>query len=340
MKKRGFLLINLGTPKSLSYIDLYRFLAEFLSDWRVIDLPAVLRYPLVYGLIAPFRPWKIRQGYQKIWNTQSPLLEHSLNLLEAIKKKTQAPMALGMTYQEPSIKNALAELISQGCDEIVAIPLFPQYATASTGASLGALYEAAASLRDPPALDVIRDFHLDEGYISTQASLISQYVPQRCELLVFSFHGVPVRQLIRSGCHGAADCQQQECPLNSPTNCYRSQCFNTARAIVEKLKWKGRFTVVFQSRLGSIPWIKPYLDQSLEGWAREGIKDLFIASASFTADCLETLEEINVEIRDEWKNLTQNQGTLTTAPCLNSNEIWVETLSRWIEKMRVHNREL
>lgn len=340
MIKRGFLLINLGTPKSLSYGDLYRFLAEFLSDWRVIDLPALIRYPLVYGVIAPFRPWKIRQGYQKIWSDKSPLLQHSLKLVEALKKRTPAPIAIGMTYQEPSLKKALLELASQGCEEIIALPLFPQYATASTGASLGALYQAAATLRDPPALTVVHDFHLDTGYIETQAKLIARHLPEKCDLLVFSFHGVPVRQLVKSGCNGAFECQKNECPLQNSQSCYRSQCFKTTRAIVEKLQWTGRFTVAFQSRLGSIPWIKPYLDQSLENWAKEGIKDLFVASASFTADCLETLEEINVEIRHEWDTLTQGQGTLTTAPCLNSDDLWADTLTQWIEKMGSHDNAL
>lgn len=334
MSQRGFLFINLGTPQSLSYADLYRFLAQFLSDWRVLDIPAFIRYPLVYGFIAPLRPWKIRKGYSKIWDNQSPLLTHSLALLQEIEKKTAVPLALGMTYQKPSIKEALEKLQAAGCDEVVALPLFPQYASASTGASLGALYQACAQLRDPPSLITVKDFHLDSGYIAAQAQLIQRSLPEKCDLLVFSFHGIPVRQLVKSGCQQARNCQEQECPISHPANCYRAQCFNTARAISKKLNPQPRFTVAFQSRLGPVPWVKPYLDQSLETWFNEGVRHLMIASPSFTADCLETLEEINTEIRHEWEELTQSEGSFTAVPCLNAEEVWVETLVRWVSKMR------
>lgn len=329
MPQRGFLLLNLGTPRSLSYLDIYRFLSQFLSDWRVLDIPALIRYPLVYGVIALLRPWKVRKAYQSIWDNGSPLMTHSTKLLSALKNNTGLPMALGMTYQQPSIKEGLKELLAEGCDEIIVLPLFPQYAAASSGAAIGAVYAAAAQMWDPPVLRVIKDFYIDKGYISAQAQLIKDHAPQECDLLVFSFHGVPIRQLEKSGCSGATLCQKQDCPASFPPNCYRSQCFATARAIMADLGWDKPFRVAFQSRLGPIPWIKPYLDHALESWADEGFKNIVVASPSFTADCLETLEEIGEETREEWESLTQGQGSLTALPCLNTHPLWVETLSQW-----------
>jgi ferrochelatase len=238
-----------------------------------------------------------------------------------------------MTYQQPSMKQALKRLMDQGCRDIVVLPLFPQYASASTSASIAKVYELAATFRDPPALQIVPDFYNQAGYINAQASLIKRHLPESCDLLVFSFHGVPVRQLIKSGCQNAAACQSQACPERVAQCCYRAQCFETARAITKALKYEGEFTVAFQSRLGPIPWIKPYLDQSLTGWADRGIKNLVIVSASFTMDCLETLEEIHQEIKEQWLQLTQHQGQFTAVPCLNADPLWVETLGIWIKKM-------
>ena len=323
---KGLLLINLGTPKNATVSAVRAYLAEFLSDRRVIDLPAPLRYSLLYTLILPFRPFKTAKAYQAIWTEQgSPLLAISKSLAE----KTQSLLGdswrvvLGMRYGQPSIEDALEQL--KDCDSLIVFPLFPQYASASSGSAIEKTLQILNQKDVFPSLRVIRDYYEHPGFIEAQAHLLKPYISSH-EHLLFSFHGLPERHLQKEGCTQICT---NRCP--SPTSkresCYRAQCYATAQALANYLELPSDYwSVAFQSRLGKTPWIQPYTDVSLTKLSNAGIKKLLVCCPSFTADCLETLEEIGIQAVEQWHQL---QGEmLTLAPCVNDDEQWVKGVEK------------
>ncbi|MBA2651492.1 MAG: ferrochelatase [Tatlockia sp.] len=328
--KKGLLLINLGTPDSPETSHVRRFLKEFLSDKRVIDLAAWLRYPLVYGTILPFRPKQTAKAYQAIWTKEgSPLLLNSLSL----KNKVQAHLGLGwqvglgMRYGKPSLKDSLHQFAA--CSHLTILPLFPQYSSAATGSALEKVLRLIASQNVLPSIKVIRDFYEDQGFISAQAALIQPQLANH-DYLLLSYHGLPEGHLKKAGCPSICT---SECGLINETTqaCYRTQCFATTRALANKLALsEGRYGMSFQSRLGKIPWIKPYTDEFLPELIKKGVKRLAIVCPSFTADCLETLEEIGLRAKEQWLQLGGQQ--LTLIPCVNDSDLWVEGLVKLIER--------
>jgi ferrochelatase len=328
--KKGLLLINLGTPASPHVKAVRRYLAEFLSDKRVIDLPALLRYSLVYGTILPFRPKQTAKAYQAIWTEKgSPLLENSRSL----EKKLQARLgdlwqvSLGMRYGEPSLKDGLNQL--KNCKDLTILPLYPQYSSAATGSSLEKVLSLIATQNTHPSLTLIRDFYQDPGFIAAQAALIQPQLAEH-DYLLLSYHGLPERHLIKSGCPKI--CARECGPINERTQtCYRAQCYATTSALAKTLALsEGRYGMAFQSRLGKTPWIKPYTDEVLPELINKGIKRLAIACPSFVADCLETLEEIGIRAKELWHQLGGEQ--LTLIPCVNDTDLWIEGLITLINK--------
>ncbi|NBW58263.1 ferrochelatase [bacterium] len=335
MLKTGVLLLNLGTTQSPSYWHVFRFLREFLTDGRVIDLPFFIRSLLVYGLILPFRPFKVMHAYKTIWTKNgSPFVIYHQSLLKQLRSLSpQTPIELGMRYGDLSIKKALDNLKKQGCNHLIVLPLFPQYATASTGSAIAKLYTEIAQWWDPPTVDITLDFFDDEDFIDAQSNLIKPLLQNNpIDAIIYSFHGVPVRHLQKSGCPNALNCQISACsiPDKSSRLCYKAQCKETARLLHQALNTDIPKEVAFQSRLGSIPWIKPYLDEALYEWHKLGYKNLLIVCPSFTVDCLETLEEIQLRFKEDWESLTG--GTVITAPCVNDDRRWVMALGRWINQ--------
>lgn len=330
---QGVLLINLGTPDHTDTRSVYRYLTEFLNDPRVIDLPAVVRALLINLCIVPFRAKKSSLAYQEIWTDQgSPLLVNSLALQHALAQVLGKDyhVALAMRYGQPSIQQAL-EKLSQ-CTTLTIIPLFPQYASASTGS---ALEEVLCQIKKPnniPAMQVVNNFYAHPGFISalaavTQTALVDQLPVDH---FLLSYHGLPVRQIDKSGCN--ASCNRIDaCPEMSTKNlyCYRAQCYVTSRLWAQALNISSdRYTVGFQSRLGRIPWIKPYSDMLLPQLYAQGVKHLAVACPAFVADCLETLEEVNIRMRQQWMDLG---GTaFTFIPCLNAHPLWVEALAEMV----------
>ncbi len=322
--KHGLLLINLGTPDNPSISAVRRYLGEFLADKRVIDLPAPLRYLLLYTIILPFRSKQSAHAYQTIWTADgSPLLFHSQNLATKLQNRlgAQCRVALGMCYGKPSIQQALSQL--QKCETITVLPLYPQYSSAATGSAIEKVLQLLSTQITLPSMNVIRDFHSHPSYINAQAELIKPYITNY-DYILFSYHGVPERHVIKGGCK---DICIGNCPPPSLSNnaCYRAQCFNTTSLIAKMLKLSDQqHSTSFQSRLGKTAWINPYTDKILPSLIAKGVKRLAIVCPSFVADCLETLEEISIRLKEEWMTIGGEQ--LTLIPCLNDSEAWVEAL--------------
>lgn len=322
--RHGLLLINIGTPNSASVAGVRTYLCKFLTDKRVIDIPAWMRYALVYGLIAPFRAKKSAKAYQAIWTEEgSPLLRFSKQLVNKLQATLgdSASIALGMHYSKPSIADALDHL--KNCETLTILPLYPQYSSSATGAAIEKVLHHIAGLEVIPNLKIIRDFYNHPIFIKTQADKIKPYLGQQDHLL-FSYHGIPERQIIKAGCDSVCD---KLCPKPSEKNpgCYKAQCEETSRLLAKELQLTPlQYTSSFQSRLGKIPWIQPYTEEILVELANKGIKNLIVACPSFVTDCLETLEEIGIRAKQQWQQLGGNQ--LNLIPGLNDDEAWIKAI--------------
>ena len=332
----GVLLINLGTPRSPGTADVRRFLAEFLSDPRVLDMPAPLRWLLLHTVILPFRPRRSGRAYAKIWLPEgSPLLVHSLALRDALARRLgpSHTVELGMRYGEPSLRSALAKLVAARVDRLVALPLFPQHSEAATGSAVAKLVEEHARLPSPPPLVVRPAFHADPGFVAAVAAVAAPALDAfRPDFALFSYHGLPEGQ-IRAGDPTGAHClSDDDCcaALGGPNlNCYRAQCFATTRALAAALELgeEGHATA-FQSRLGPVAWIRPYTDWLLPELSQRGVKRLAVLCPAFTADCLETVEEIGIRARDQW--LSVGGEELLLVPSLNAHPRWVEAVAELV----------
>lgn len=329
----GLLLINLGTPDAPTPTEVRRYLREFLSDPRVLDMPALSRWLLLNLIILPLRPRTSAEAYAKIWTERgSPLLLQSEALLEKVRRRfgTDVEVALAMRYGRPSIPDALARFRASGIDRIVVFPLYPQYSSAATGSSIEKVFEAAAKLWNVPSIQVVPPFYDDAGYLDAWARITAPVIAQaRPERVMFSFHGLPERQCRKTDDTGAhclvrADCCERIVTANR--NCYRAQCLATARAIADRLGLtQDQWLLCFQSRLGRTPWIKPYTDLEIIRLAREGVRRVVILSPAFVADCLETLEELGIRAAASFR---ANGGEeLHLVPCLNDEEGWADTVA-------------
>jgi len=323
--KTGILLINLGTPDSPSVKDVRRYLREFLSDPRVIDLPAPARWLLLNAFILPFRPKKSAHAYQQIWTEQgSPLLIYGQELTSKLANELGSDyvVALGMRYGKPSLQDAISQL-SQ-CAKIIILPLFPQYSSAATGSAIKASLEIIQRQQAIPSLQVISDFYQQQPYVQCLSQHIRSHW-QSEEFLLFSYHGIPERQIVKAGCQQVCS---NDCPSINPENffCYRAQCYETTRLVAKTLNLNSaNYTTSFQSRLGKTPWIKPYTDEMLEVLVKQGIKKIAITCPAFVADCLETIEEIGIQAKQQWHEL--GGESLRLIPALNAEDSWVKALA-------------
>ncbi|MEO8794464.1 MAG: ferrochelatase [Daejeonella sp.] len=333
MSKKGILLINLGTPDSPATADVRKYLKEFLMDGRVIDVNPVVRNFLVKGIIVPFRGPKSAKLYKEIWSeeTGSPLLHYS----KLQKKLLQESLGddyhveLAMRYQTPSIEEALEKLKDAQVESIKVIPLFPHYASASTGSVLDKVMKLISNWQTIPNLSFVNSFHNNEKMIETFAQNAEKYQPETFDHILFSFHGLPQRQLVKSD-HSGEHCLKVEncCQTLTENNkfCYSAQCYDTARLIAEKMNIeKDKFTVCFQSRLGKDPWVQPYTSEVIKDLAAKGIKRLLVFCPAFVADCLETVYEVTVEYGDEFKALGGEHVQLVES--LNDHPIWISALA-------------
>jgi ferrochelatase len=341
LPRKGLLLINLGTPEAPTTAAVRRYLREFLSDPRVIDIHPIGRWLLLNLVILPRRPRVSAAGYQKIWTDRgSPLLVHSMELARLVARELDGEMEveLGMRYGQPSLAVALDRLRKKGVRELTAVPLYPQGAAASTGSSLARLYELLKDSWDPLPVKIAGPFFAAPDFLDAFAQVARPVLDTaRPEHVLFSFHGLPERQVRRSDptashCLSSANCCDQLGPSNR--DCYRAQSFFTARNLAQRLGLPpDRFTVSFQSRLGRTPWIKPYTDLFLLELARRGIKRLAVICPSFVADCLETLEEIGIRGRDSF--LAAGGEELALVPCLNTHPAWRDAVVKLARRLSV-----
>ncbi|WP_316796190.1 ferrochelatase [Pedobacter agri] len=332
MRKKGILLVNLGTPDSPQTPDVKKYLDQFLMDERVIDIPKFNRTLLVKGIIVPFRSPKTAKLYKEIWNENgSPLLYYSRLQAKMLQERLgdDYHVELAMRYQSPSVASALANLKAGLVESIQVIPMFPQYASASSGSVMQLVMELVSKWQTVPPISFVNSFHDNELMIKVFAENARKHDVASYDHVLFSFHGLPERQLLKcdhtgSYCLKTTDC----CQTLNDTNkfCYSAQGHDTARLIANELNLpKDNYTVCFQSRLGKEPWVQPYTTDVLKKLAAEGKKRLLVFSPAFVADCLETLYEITVEYHEEFKTLGGEHVQLVES--LNDSPVFIEALA-------------
>ncbi len=332
--KTAVLLINLGTPDSPKVSDVRRYLSQFLNDPRVIDIPWLLRKMLVNLIIVPFRAPKSAKIYQELWTKDgSPLLIHSRN----VQKKLQESLGddfvveLAMRYQNPGLPEVLERMKKQYYKKIILLPLFPQYASSSTGSALQEAMRIIGNWWVIPELSVVSQYFDHPGYIDGFVARGNQYPVNEFDHVIFSYHGLPTRQVDKVYADGLCADRDCEHEVNEENYyCYKAACYSTTRAIAEKLNIpEEKYTVSFQSRLND-KWLKPFSDKVVEELAQKGIKKLLVFSPAFTADCLETTIEIGHEYQDIF---SANGGDkLQLVESLNDSPIWVDTLKDLVLK--------
>lgn len=333
---KGILLLNLGTPDAPTRGAVYRYLKQFLLDPRVIDINPIARNLLVRGIIAPFRSGKSAKAYQLLWTPEgSPIKIYGHRLKAGVQEILGEgyKVALGMRYQSPSVESALEELLEARCNSILVFPLFPQYASASTGSVLEEVMRLLSKEGSIPNVQMVNSYHDMPEMISVFAANGAKHDPSKFDHILFSFHGLPQRQLRKSNrcghCLQSADC----CQTLSDRNqfCYSAQCHATAFAIAKELGLpREKFTVCYQSRLGRDPWVQPYTTEVLKERARLGDKRLLVFSPAFVADCLETLVEISDEYQEEWEHLGGEHVQLVES--LNDNPAWIKAVADFCAK--------
>jgi protoporphyrin/coproporphyrin ferrochelatase len=343
MPKRAVLLVNLGSPDSTSVGDVRRYLREFLGDERVLDLPAAMRWLLLEGIILRTRPKRSAHAYEKIWTKDgSPLVVTSRSVRQKLAAKLGAstPVYLAMRYGRPSIPSVLAQMATDGVDEVLLFPQYPHYAMSSWETVVVKVYADAARLAPQLRIECVQPFYADADYIEALHTVAAPYLAQPHDYVLFSYHGIPERHLRKADsshahCMTVKDC----CTTCSPVQatCYRAQIFATTRALVARAGIAPeRYSVSFQSRLAGEPWLTPFTDHELVRLPREGRKRLLIMCNAFVADCLETLEEISQAGRETF--LQAGGETFTQIPCLNDHPAYIDFLAKrvydWLTPVR------
>ena len=313
--KIGILLANLGTPDSPTPKSISRYLWQFLTDPRVVDLPRCKWYPLLKAIILPLRSKRIAKNYQAIWTEQgSPLLAISLQQKDALqdyldKQNIDTQVEIAMTYGNPSIQSAVKNLLKNQVERIIVLPLYPQYSSSTTGAVFDAFANALKEKRGLVPFDFIHSYHVDENYIDALVNSIKTRLKPD-EFLLFSYHGIPLRY------HKMGDY-------------YREHCKQTTIAVVNKLGLtENQWEMTFQSRFGREEWLQPYTDKFLESAVPQNIQKIAVVCPGFSVDCLETIEEIDKENRENFLN---NGGqSYQYIPALNVEHAHIEMMGKLI----------
>ncbi len=303
----------------------------------MVDLNPIVKWLVLNLFILPRRPKESAEAYESIWDEErgSPLLYHSEDLAEKLQESLgpKYDVAVGMQYCEPNVETTLAAMRARGVDRLVAVPMYPQYASSSTGAANEIVYKAAAKLYSTPYIHTVGAFYDHPAYIRAYASIIRDVIGQRCtkfDHLLMSFHGVPQPHCERTDPTGMYCMKTENCCaqiVQANRNCYRAQSYATARRIGEALEIEeGRYSIAFQSRLSAAGpvWIQPYTDFEVVNLAKAGVKRLAVVVPSFTTDCLETLEEIGIRAKEDF--IEAGGEELELIPCLNSSDVWVDAM--------------
>jgi ferrochelatase len=332
---RGVLLCNIGTPDSFSEKDVAKYLREFLMDEEILTIPFPLRYILVNAIIVPKRAALSAANYKAIWTEQgSPLRVLSEALRQTLQQSLDSStggserksiVAVGMRYGKPSIPKALAEFHAAGVSDVLVVPLYPQYARATTVSTLKQVAKVTAKQGYGFKIDELAPFYNDRGFIGAVAETVrAKLAGKQVDHYLMTYHGLPESQVKKNpGCLQSESCCQraEACALN----CYRAQCFKTSELIAQALGLQpDQWTVSFQSRLGKTEWIKPYTDETLKQLPGRGIKRLAVLCPSFVSDCLETLEEIGVQGAEAFRHAGGEEFYLV--PCLNERADYLASL--------------
>ncbi|WP_406872499.1 ferrochelatase [Aminobacter sp. P9b] len=308
-RKVGVLLVNLGTPDGTDKKSMWRYLREFLSDPRVIEMPKVLWYPILYGIVLNTRPKKSGENYKKIWNTErdeSPLRTYTRaqaeKLSEALRDLPHVVVDWGMRYGSPSTESAVNKLIAQGCDRIVMFPLYPQFSATTTATASDQLFRALMKIRAMPSVRTVPAYYDEPVYIEALARSIEQHLASldfEPEVILASYHGIPKPYFERG----------------DPYHCH---CVKTTRLLRERLGMSDKkLMTTFQSRFGAQEWLQPYTDKTVERLAKEGVKSIAIVNPGFSSDCIETLEEIAGENAEIFHHA--GGKNFSHIPCLNDS---------------------
>ena len=330
--KKGLLLINLGTPDDPGYLSVFKYLRQFLMDPKVITVPYILRFILVSLIIVPFRAFSSGKIYKKIWTENgSPLIVNTSALADKVNKKVpHIEVEFAMRYQSPSIEEKLKKLISQNLDEIIILPLFPQYSTATTGSVFDEVSRVLKKQSVTPSIKFINQFYEQESFIDSWEDKLKSFNVDEYDHILFSYHGLPTKAV--DDIYDDSLCADNNCE-NEITNenkfCYKATCYETTRLIASRFNLsRDKYTVSFQSRLTK-NWLEPFTDEILEEFPTKGIKNILVLSPAFTADNLETLYEID----DEYKELFIENGgnSLTMVPSLNDSSKWADSIVKIID---------
>ena len=331
---KGILLINLGSPRDLELKSIKDYLKEFLSDDLVIDYPKLLQQILVNWIIIPSRYKNTREAYSEIWTEEgSPLIHDTLVLGEKVSAKSGTLVEVSMRYQFPSIEEGLKKLKAKGCSEIFVVPLYPHYAMSTVLTTEREVKRIESKLKLDLRLNFIGAFYNEGGYISSLSDVINRNRQKESDYLLFSYHGIPNRHLIKTDptknhCLKVKNC----CEIESKAKpfCYKAQVLETSKLCAKKLELKdNEWGVSFQSRIGP-GWIQPFTDKELVRLAEEGIQNLDVVCPAFVTDNLETLEEMNIRGRETF--LEAGGKSFKYIPCLNDEESWVDFLVTASEK--------
>jgi ferrochelatase len=302
----GIVLIQLGTPDTPTYGGLFPYLRQFLSDRRVIEVPRAIWLPILYGFILPFRSGSSAAKYRRIWD---PVTGSQTELLQ--KLLPDVPVKFGMMIGNPPLRDTIREIVAAGVDRLIALPMFPQYSATTFASATDALFNALKAERRVPAVRVVPPYYEHPAYIDAlEAVLLDDLakLPWEPEHFVISFHGIPQKYALRG-------------------DPYATHVVRTTQALVKRMGWKReRWTQTYQSRFGKSPWLKPYTDDVLESLAKKGVKRVYVALPGFTADCLETLDEIGHESRDVFTHAGGEQ--FQNGTCLNDHPKWIEAMAR------------
>jgi len=327
MKKRktAIILINVGTPDEPTVKAVRRYLSEFLNDRMVIDLPFIVRKILVNLIIVPFRAPKSTKLYQRLWTEKgSPLLYYSEMAQAGLQEKLaeKADVFMAMRYGNPSIGKALATIQKGNYDRLVVLPMFPQYASSTSGTAIQAVTNQIRKWKSIPEIHTISQFYNHPAFLEAFADRIKSHQPDKFDHVIFSFHGLPNRHLEKN--HPNNSIQTCNCENALPEfgkACYKATCYQTSRELVDRLNLKeGQYSVSFQSRL-SKNWMTPFTDETLIARANQGIKNILVVAPSFVADCLETTVEIGVDYKELF--LANGGENLQLVESLNDSQQWI-----------------
>ncbi|UII22022.1 ferrochelatase [Fulvivirga ligni] len=330
--KVGVLLVNLGTPDSPSVSNVRSYLSQFLNDPRVIDIPWLGRKLLVNCIIVPFRAPKSAKIYKELWTDQgSPLIFHSEKVRDLLSDSLgdDYGVHLAMRYKNPSIPSVLEEMKKLNYKKIIVLPMFPQYASASTGSALQEVMDVVRKWWVIPEMKFISQYYEHPKFIDAIVDRASKYKLADYDHILFSYHGLPVRQVDKVYNTGVCEGHDCESTITEENQyCYKATCFATTRLIAEKLGIsESDYTVCFQSRLDK-NWLEPFSDKVVEEWGKKGAKKLLVFSPAFTADCLETV----IEIGDEYQEIFEEHGgeKVQLVESLNDHPLWVECLKELV----------